>query len=362
MAGLIHRVGARAGGASYDILIGNSFLPESFRRSEIVSPERIALVVSKKAYELHRPYLDEALNEVKNKVFLMHMDDREENKSYGYAEGFLKHFIEAKLNRKSMVIGVGGGVTGDFSGFCAGLFMRGIPIVHVPTTLLAMVDSSIGGKVAVNLSVGKNLAGLFHQPALVISDVRFLRSLPDAEFRNGLAESFKHGLLGDEPTLELLERHGPESIKSDEAIADLVALSAAFKARIVERDERETGLRSVLNFGHTIGHALESSVSYRGVSHGQAVAAGIKIKIEVSRRMGLLTDNEAGRADAIMKRHGLLPELKNFDLDRVIEHMDFDKKNFGGAINFVLLEGIGNPRINQRISPETLRRVMVEIC
>jgi 3-dehydroquinate synthase len=362
MAGLIHTLAARAGAVSYDILIGSSILPESFLRSEITSSERIALIVSAGTYELHRHYIDDSLEVIRSRLFLIRMDDREENKSYGYAERFLNRFIEEKLNRRSIVIGIGGGVTGDFAGFCAGVYMRGIPIIHVPTTLLAMVDSSIGGKVAVNLSVGKNMVGLFHQPSLVVSDVRFLQTLPDAELGNGLSESFKHGLLGDNRTLELLERYGPDSIKSEEAIAELVALSAAFKTGTVERDEREAGLRSILNFGHTIGHAIESSASYRGISHGQAVAAGIKIKIEVCRRMGLLMEGEAARADGIMKRYGLLPELKNLDIDRVIRHMEFDKKNYAGEINFVLLNGIGNPRINQRISPGLLKEVMVKIC
>ena len=362
MAGLRHTIGATTESASYDILIGSSFLPDACRRREISESERIALIVSARTYELHHQYVRESLDDLWDRLFLLPMDDREENKSYAYAEQYFERFIAEKLNRRSIVISVGGGVVGDFAGFCAGVYMRGIPVIHVPTTLLAMVDSSIGGKVAVNLSVGKNIVGLFHQPSLVISDMQFLRSLPEIEFKNGLTECFKHGLLGDDRMLELLEKNGPASIKREDAISELVALSASFKSNIVAGDEREAGLRSILNFGHTIGHAIESSLSYKGIAHGQAVAAGIKIKIEASRRMGLLTGDEAARANEIMSRYGLLPEKIDLDVEQVIRHMEYDKKNFGNAVQFVLLNGFGNPRINQRIDPDLLKEVMVEIC
>jgi 3-dehydroquinate synthase len=362
MAGIIHIIGVTAGPACYEILVGSDFFSEALRRSVIPSAERIALIVSSRIYELHRRIISQELEDREGRSFLLLMEDREENKSYAYAERFLERFIAEKLNRRSIVIGVGGGVVGDFAGFCSGIYMRGIPIVHVPTTLLAMVDSSVGGKAAVNLSVGKNIVGLFHQPALVISDVRFLRSLPDVEVRNGLTECFKHGLLGDFGTLELLESNDLQSIKRESVLCDLVAMSARFKSGIVEKDEKETGLRAALNFGHTIGHAIESSAGYRGVAHGQAVATGIKIKVEISRRMGLLTAAEAGRAEGIIRRYGLLPEKLDMDIEKVIRHMEYDKKNFGGTVNFVMLNGLGNPRLNQGISPDLLKEVMVELC
>ena len=362
MAGVRYTISATTESASYDILIGSSFLPDACRRREISGSERIALIVSARTYELHHQYVRKSLDYLWDRLILLPMDDREENKSYSYAEQYFEKFVSEKLNRRSIVICVGGGVVGDFAGFCAGAYMRGIPVIHVPTTLLAMVDSSIGGKVAVNLTVGKNIVGLFHHPSLVISDVQFLQSLPEAEFKNGLTESFKHGLLGDDRTLELLEKNGPASIKREDAISELVALSASFKSGIVTKDEREAGLRSILNFGHTVGHAIESSFSHKGISHGQAVAAGIKIKIEASRRMSLLTGEEAARVYEIMSRYRLLPEKIDLDVERVIRHMEYDKKNFGNAIQFVLMHGLGNPRINQRIDSDLLKEVMVEIC
>jgi 3-dehydroquinate synthase len=362
MDGLIHTIGASAGAASYEILIGNYFLHDAFRRREVTSAERIVFIISARIDELYGEYVRTALGDIRGRSFFLTMDDREENKSYIHAERFLEKFIAEKVNRKGIVIGIGGGVVGDFAGFCSGVYMRGIPVMHVPTTLLAMVDSSIGGKVAVNLTVGKNIVGLFHQPALVISDLRFLESLPEEELKNGIVESLKHGLIGDGATLELLEANDLRSIRNVEAISALVSLSARFKSAIVERDEKEAGLRSILNFGHTIGHAIESSMGYRGVSHGQAVAAGLRIKIEVSRRMGLLTDSEAGRVNALLKRYELIPKGLDLDFERVIRHMEFDKKNFNDEVNFVLLKGLGKPFINQRIPFDLLKQTMADTC
>ena len=358
----MHTIKASAGSASYEILIGNSFLHDALRRPEVSSAERIAVIVSARVDELHGEYVRRSLGDLRGRSVLLLMDDREENKSYAHAERFLEKFIAEKLNRRAIVIGIGGGVVGDFAGFCSGVYMRGIPVIHVPTTLLAMVDSSIGGKAAVNLTVGKNIIGLFHQPFLVVSDLHFLESLPAGEVTNGLAESLKHGIIGDNAALELLEGNGPDSLRRVEVISELVAASARFKSAIVERDEREAGLRSILNFGHTIGHAIESSMGYRGISHGQAVAAGIRIKVEVCRRMGLLSEAEAGRVNTVIQRYGLMPEGPDLDIDQVIRHMEYDKKNFGDAINFVLLAGLGNPRINQRIPIDVLKQVMVEVC
>ena len=361
MEGLIHAIAASTAGGAYDILVGSSILADSLKRREIPAGETVACVVSSRVYGLHREYIDGALAALGGRQRVMVFDDSEENKNYSLAGRFLEQFIEAGLTRKSAVIGIGGGVVGDFAGFCAGVYMRGVPVIHVPTTLLAMVDSSIGGKVAVNLSVGKNIVGVFRQPSLVVSDIRFLGTLPDGEMKNGLTEALKHGVLGDTATLEILERNDPASIRRDEQMAGLVALSAVYKSLVVEKDETESGLRAILNFGHTIGHALESYRGYRGISHGGAVAAGMKIKIEICRRMGLLSDDEAGTVARLIGAYGLMPDTGDLEIDRVIEHMAYDKKNFGGAVNFVLLKGLGNPQINQRIPVELLREVMSDV-
>jgi 3-dehydroquinate synthase len=361
MEGLMHRISASAGYASYEILIGSSILPESLRREELSRHESLAVMISSRVYQLHRDYIDASLVAMRDRFHLLPFDDREENKSYALAGQFLERFLDCRLNRRSAVVGIGGGVTGDFAGYCAGVYMRGIPVVHVPTTLLAMVDSSIGGKTAVNLTVGKNIAGVFRQPSLVVSDVMFLKTLPEAEFRNGLTEVLKHALIGEKSTLAILEKNDFDSIRREDRLAELIALSAAFKAGVVERDELENDMRAILNFGHTIGHALESFTGYRGISHGEAVAAGIRIKAEVSRRMGLLSGAEAGRIGAVIDAYGLMRKTWDIDIDGVIKHMAYDKKNFGGAVNFVLLKGVGKPNINQHIPPDLLREVMREL-
>jgi 3-dehydroquinate synthase len=361
MEGLMRRIPASAGNSSYEILIGSSILPESFRREELGRHESIAVVASSRVYHLHRDYIEESLNAMRNRCHLLLFKDREKNKSYARAGRVLEQFLELKLTRRSAVVGIGGGVTGDFAGYCAGVYMRGIPVAHVPTTLLAMVDSSIGGKTAVNLSVGKNIAGVFRQPSLVVSDIRFLQTLPDAEFRNGLSEVLKHALIGEAGTLAILEENDFDSIRREDRLAELVALSAAFKAGVVERDELENDMRAILNFGHTIGHAIESFTGYRGISHGEAVAAGIRVKAEVSRRMGLLSGAEAGRIGAVIDAYGLMRKKWDIDIDGVIDHMAYDKKNFGGEVNFVLLKGVGKPNINQHIPHDLLREVMKEL-
>jgi 3-dehydroquinate synthase len=361
MEGVMRHISASAGGAAYEILIGESILPGALRGEALRHYESVAVIASSRVYDLHRAYIDESLEALRGRFHFLLMDDLEENKSYAMAGRFLESFIEKKLTRRSAVIGIGGGVVGDFAGFCAGLYMRGIPVVQVPTTLLAMVDSSIGGKVAVNLSVGKNIAGLFRQPSLVISDVRFLETLPDREFRDGLTEAFKHGLIGDAGTLSLFEGSDPAAIRKPERVGGLVALSASFKSGIVEQDEREQGRRAILNFGHTVAHAIESFCGYRGVSHGGAVAAGIVVMVEVSRRLGLLSDIEAARAREIINEYGLAAKLSGLDIDGVIEHMLYDKKNFGGSVNFVLLGGLGNPEINMQVPVDMLKKAMAEI-
>ncbi len=361
MAEVTRTVSATVGGASYNVHIGSSILPAALALKELDAYERVGVIASARVYGLHRDYIEESLSVLGDRRFLLLYDDSEENKCYARAEEFLEKFIAMKMNRKSAVIGIGGGVTGDFAGFCAGVYMRGVAVVHVPTTLLAMVDSSLGGKVAVNLSVGKNIVGLFHQPRLVVSDVRFLETLPDREFRNGLSEALKHALIGEPSTLGILEQNDLPSIRKDITAVDLVAHSVLFKTGVVERDERENDLRAILNFGHTIGHAIESHLGFRSVSHGEAVAAGMRIKAEISRRLGFLSDGEAELVRAVIGRYGLMRERWGLDVDSIIKHMEYDKKNFGGAINFVLLKGLGKPFINQQIPDELLNDVMKEV-
>ena len=361
MAEQIKRVTARTDKSGYDILIGNGVLASISDYIGQSSTDRVVALVSSRVYELHGEYINRALGKVHH-CDCMLVDDSEENKNYHYAEHFLQRFLDAGLTRKSMVIAIGGGVVGDFAGFCAALYMRGIPLIHVPTTLLAMVDSSIGGKVAVNLHAGKNIAGAFHQPFMVLSDLSFLRTLDNVDIRNGLTEALKHGLIGEAGTLRLLEQNDYGSIMTENSIFELICLSVIFKSSIVQEDEREGGIRAILNFGHTIGHAIESLMGYKNISHGQAVAVGMRAEMNISEAQGLLPESDMRRAHDLFNAYGLSETMLSLDPDDIIEHLKFDKKITSGRSNFVLLNGIGNALINQHVEDGTVREVLSRFC
>lgn len=341
---------------SYHILIGKEILSEIERVGEILSAERFAIIISSRVYELHGDLIERSFRGYDN--FKYHiMNDGEEHKNYSYAESFFSRLLEDGCSRRSCIIAVGGGVVGDFAGFIASCYMRGVPLVHIPTTLLAMVDSSIGGKVAVNISVGKNIVGAFYQPEMIISDVSFLNTLPERELKNGIAETVKHALIGKGKLLDVLLDNNLASIKDQEVIEEVVYLSAKFKSSIVEQDEREGGLRAVLNFGHTAGHAIESMLEY-SVSHGEAVAMGLKVEMVISQELGWLGREDILLFDEMLERYGLLEKNYRLNGDAVLDHMRYDKKNLNGSIRFVLLKGFGNPVYNQRIDEDIIRRAI----
>ncbi len=359
MAGQIDKISVKTGKISHVIYIGNRILDSLFEKDEIRNADKVAIVASSRVFEIHERYIRSAIQHMNEpEIFLM--ADGEENKNYRYAEMFLEDFLAKGLTRQSVVIGIGGGVVGDFAGFLASIYMRGIRVIHVPTTLLAMVDSSIGGKVAVNLSAGKNIVGSFHQPSMVVTDISFLHTLDDAEFKNGLVEALKHGLIGDRSSVRIFESNDTDSIRDDKVIAQLITQSASFKAAVVEADEKESGRRAILNYGHTIGHAIESLSGYKDISHGEAVALGMKVKLAVSKKLGWLTEDDIKRIGVIFKTYDLVRKDVSFAPDEIIAHMQYDKKNAGGKFNFVLLKGIGNPLYNQQIDEKVLYEVLEE--
>ncbi len=246
------------------------------------------------------------------------------------------------LGRDTVVLALGGGVTGDLAGFVAATYARGVPLVQLPTSLLAMVDSSIGGKVAVDVPWGKNLVGAFHQPALVLIDPAVLRTLPPEQFTAGMAEVVKHGVIRDREFFELLEQRA-EGIAGDERLlTGLIARNCRIKAAVVEADEREGNLRQILNFGHTIGHALETLSGYRWL-HGQAVAAGMAIEAELAARLGLMPSAEVARLDALLRRLGLPVDCAGLRVgaEQVLELTRLDKKARGGQARYALPSALG---------------------
>ncbi|MBN1532510.1 MAG: 3-dehydroquinate synthase [Spirochaetes bacterium] len=348
------RVTARAGGVDYDILIGRGALDALGDVPGARGADGIAAMVSGEVMRLHGGYIAQRLGDF-GRCEMLPLEDGEEHKSFREAGRFLDLLLRKGFSRSSMVLAIGGGVAGDFAGFVASVYMRGIPFVQVPTTLLSMVDASIGGKVAVNLRAGKNIVGSFHQPLAVIADTLFLDTLPDRQMLNGLAEIVKHGIIGDMETLEILER-APAGALRDPALLDrLIARSALFKSSVVERDERESGLRKILNFGHTVGHAIESSMEYGGMLHGEAVAAGMYIKLEIMRKLSMISGEDHDRIAVIFKRYGLLSGASDIDTEEVIRHMAYDKKNRSGQVLFVLLDGIGRPVTDRPLDGDLLR-------
>ena len=311
---------------SYDILIGKSILNQINNAIDSLVPDKLAVIISRRVDRLYSDYVKKAFKGYNNYEIIL-MNDGEEFKCYRYAEEFFNILLKKGYSRKSAIVSIGGGVVGDFSGFLASFYMRGIPIIHIPTTLLAMIDSSIGGKVAVNIEAGKNIVGSFHQPEIVISDISFLKTLPDNELKNGLTETVKHALIGASEILDILLNNDIDSIKNDKVIKEIIYLSAKFKSSIVEKDEREAGLRAILNFGHTVGHAIESLSRYKGISHGEAVAIGIIIELEMSRYRGFISEEDVIIYSEIVERYNLIYSDYRLDADELMNHMRYDKKN-----------------------------------
>lgn len=353
----MNEVTVSAGDSRYPVIIGKDVLHAYDTGPVFAGNDRCGVLVSETVYSLHGEKIDSFAAGIKNAKIVQYPDS-ERNKSYQFAEEFFKWMLAEGFTRHSVLVSIGGGVTGDFGGYLSAFYMRGIDIVQVPTTLLSMVDSSVGGKVAVNISGGKNIVGSFHQPVLVLADVSFLNTLPLDEFKNGIAEIVKHALIGDSASVKILASHTLDSIVESDDIIPLVQNSVEFKASVVAQDEREGGIRAILNYGHTIGHAIESLVKYEGVSHGQAVAMGLLVESELSLRSGLLDKHDYSTIKDIIDRYALIPGTHTFDTGELVAHLKYDKKNVGDEIRFVLLNGIGKPVYNQLVDDDLLFEVL----
>jgi 3-dehydroquinate synthase len=268
------------------------------------------------------------------------------------------------IDRETPVVALGGGVIGDLAGFAAATLLRGVPLVHVPTSLVAQVDSSLGGKTGINHATGKNLLGAFWQPALVVADPDALQTLPAREWRGGLAEVVKHAVLeADGTLLSFLEQHDEAVAARDpDVVRELVPLAARVKARIVEDDEREAGRRAVLNFGHTLGHAVEQTLGYGRVTHGEAVALGMRAALVLSRRTAGLSDEGADRALRLTRLTGVPPDAARLSLGDLRPAMQSDKKNVAGTVRFVLLRDLGAPFVTGDVTDDDLAAAWNAAC
>ena len=286
-------------------------------------------------------------------------DDREAAKNLSTVEQLCRQLLRAGADRRATLVAVGGGVVGDVAGFVAASYARGIGLVHVPSTLVAQVDSAIGGKTGVNLPEGKNLVGAFYPPILVFSDWELLRTLRPREFRSGLCEVIKYGVIGDPGLSGFLERGMGKLLRRDASALDfIIERSATQKARVVSQDEHESGLREILNFGHTFAHALETVTRYRRYLHGEAVGLGMIAASHLAVSLGMFSGRDAKRLAKLVASVGRLPSWPNVSPARMMATMKFDKKTRGGHLRFVLPERIGKVRCGVEADPRVVARVL----
>lgn len=284
--------------------------------------------------------------------------DGERVKTLRTVSGLYDRLLELGADRGTTIVAVGGGVVGDMVGFGAATYLRGLRLVHVPTTVMAQVDSAIGGKVGVNHARGKNLIGAFHPPSLVLVDPEALATLSRREFRAGLYEVVKYGLIADVAVLDLLERHLPDVLtQQGEVLGELVGRSARTKASVVSQDEHEHGLRRILNFGHTLGHALEAATGYRRLRHGEAVGYGMRAAMALGVARGVTPPALAARATALLDRLGPLPSIADVDIDEALAAAGRDKKIVHGRLHFVVVSGKGAHTIDD-VSRRDLRAAL----
>ncbi len=345
------------GARSYPILIGSGVLGtagQELRRRRL--PRQVVLVTDTKIWRLYGRRVFRALQKERFTVLPIVIPPGEQAKSIERAKSIFTTMIRRHIERNSAVVALGGGVVGDLAGFVAATYQRGVQFVQLPTTLLAQVDSSVGGKVAVNHPMAKNMIGAFHQPSLVIADVRLLRSLPDREIVCGLGEALKYGIILRRKFFDYFERHLDDALaKNASVLRRIVAESCRMKAFVVSRDEREGGLRAILNFGHTVGHALEQAGGYRLLKHGEAVLAGMAAETYCAQRLGLLRGEEAGRILTLIRRFRLPRVRTLLREEALVRAMRADKKVAGGKIRLVLPRALGKTTLPRAV-PETLLR------
>ena len=289
------------------------------------------------------------------------LPDGEQHKTLQTAGRVFDALVEARFNRDCTVVALGGGIVGDIAGFAAASYQRGVNYVQVPTTLLAQVDSSVGGKTGVNHSGGKNLIGAFYQPLAVIADIDVLGTLPDRELIAGLAEVIKYGCIWDAPLFGWLEQNlGLLLARDTHALGHAIARSCEIKATVVGRDEREQGVRAILNFGHTFGHALEAATHYETFLHGEAVGLGMLMAADLSARLGLIEAQVRDRIAALLERAGLPVRAPRIGAARALQLMHMDKKVLAGAVRLVLLEGLGRATLSATYDPAALHATLAE--
>ena len=360
-------VKVRLGDRSYGIHVAANAIAEAGSLLKPFARDIVAVVTDKNVAALHLPAFAASLEREGIESRPIVLDPGEGTKSFKGLEKLCSSLLSAGIDRGGLIVALGGGVIGDLAGFAAGVLKRGVDFVQVPTTLLAQVDSSVGGKTAINTREGKNLVGVFHQPRMVIADISTLATLPKRELRAGYAEVVKYGALGDAEFFRWLEMEGASALRGDgEKLEYVVAHSCRKKADIVARDERESGERALLNLGHTFGHALEAATGYSSrLLHGEAVAVGMVLAFRLSARLHLAPAADAERLKAHLRDMGLPASIADIggprpDTDTLLAHMMHDKKAKQGKLVFVLVRGLGHAFTTGDVPTEALREVLEE--
>lgn len=337
------RVPVALGSRSYHIVAGSGLLKQvGALCGELLLGRRVMIVTNPVVSRLYGATVSASLRKAGFQVAVTEVPAGERAKSLRQAAGLYRAFLQNRMDRRCAVVALGGGVIGDLAGYAAATFLRGLPLVQIPTTLLAQVDSSVGGKVAVNLPAGKNLIGTFYQPSLVVADVETMKSLPPRQMRAGLAEVVKYGMIADRELFGYVETNLDSILRAEEEpLSHLVTRSCAIKAHVVEQDEREEGMRAILNFGHTVGHALETTGGYQRLLHGEAIAIGMVVATMLSVHRGLCEPEDLHRLRALLTRIGL-PTRASVDTTSLVQTMRYDKKVRNQIIYCVLTKGIGH--------------------
>jgi len=356
------------GNRSYDIHIGSGMLRQSgalIAGLNGVRAARLPIVTDQNVADLHYTALAENLAAAGFTPEPIVLPPGEHTKSFAFLESLLDKLLDLEIERSGIVVAFGGGVIGDLTGFAAGILKRGVAFAQIPTTLLAQVDSSVGGKTAIDTKQGKNLVGVFHQPRLVIADTDVLSTLPERELKSGYAEVVKYGLLGDPDFFVWLEKNATAALRGDQAAREFaVAHSCRMKAEIVARDERESGDRALLNLGHTFAHALETQLGYsEALTHGEAVAIGCVLAFKLSLAMGYCREEDAIRVETHLQSLGFRTSIaqlgrERFPAEQLIAHIRHDKKNSGGKMTFILAHGIGKAFIANDVPPDAVLRLL----
>lgn len=356
----MREVKVELGEKSYSIYIGYGLEEElqAFVRRAGFSPKAL-LVTDTNVGPLYGSKVKKLLQAAGLQVEIAQVPAGESSKCLAVAEGLYTKAIELGLDRKSPIFALGGGVVGDLAGFIAATYMRGVPFVQLPTSLLAQVDSSVGGKVAVNHALGKNLIGAFYQPKAVFMDLALMKTLPKREIYTGLGEIIKYGIIYDAEFFAFLEQNQQAVLSLEpEAATHMIARSCEIKAAVVSQDEQEAGLRRILNFGHTMAHAIEKETGYVRYNHGEAVAIGMAGAADISVQLGLLPADAAARVNRLIAALHLPVQAEGCTVEAMYEDIFHDKKTVGGKVNWVLMTGIGTVTARNDVPADVVKRAM----